>query len=106
MAAPGWRTIEHAQKQGRSYQQIADVQERPRQAVHRTLKGARGRGLTHPDFDGVSSSTLRYWLDWWSDPQRSLAGAEEAGRDPATEAARVRAELEEREAAGLLRKPI
>jgi hypothetical protein len=54
---------------------------------------------------GVPSSTLRYWLWWWSSPDRSPKGVEEKGRDPEEQAALVRAELEAREAAGPLRKP-
>jgi hypothetical protein len=100
------RCIEVAHEAGRSFQQIAEVQERPRQAVHRTLRDSRTAGLTDPVFGGISSSTLRYWLDWWSDASRSADGAEEAGRDPAAEAARVRAELEARFDAGLLRKAV
>jgi hypothetical protein len=100
------RCIEVAHEQGQSFQQIADVQERPRQAVHRTLKGSRTVGLTDPDFGGVSSSTLRYWFAWWTDPTRSPEGAEEAGRDSAVEAAKVRAELEERFAAGLISRVV
>jgi hypothetical protein len=72
------------------------VQDRPRQAVHRKLKSAQSRGFTHPDFDGVDSSTLRYELDWWRDPSRSPEGPEEQGRDPAVNAARILAELEAR----------
>ena len=94
-----------AQAQGFTLQQIGDVQNRPRQAVHRKLKSSNSRGFTHPDFDGVDSSTLRYWLDWWSDPQRSPDGAEEKGRDPVAEAVRIQAELEARYDAGVLRKP-
>ena len=100
------RCIEAAHTSGSSFQQIAEVQGRPRQAVHRTLREARTSGLTDPAFDRVSSSTLRYWLDWWSDPSRSPDGEEEEGRDPATEAARVRAELDARFDAGLLRKAV
>lgn len=98
--------IEVAHESGHSFQQIAEVQERPRQAVHRTLRDSRTSGLTDPVFGGVTSSTLRYWLDWWSDPSRSADGTEEAGRDPATEAARVRAELDARFDVGLLRKAV
>jgi hypothetical protein len=97
---------ETAQRRGHSLQEIAGVQERHPQAVHRTLKSARLEGLTHEDFRGVTSSTLRYWLDWWSDPARRPDGAEEAGRDPRVEANRVRAELQARHDAGLLRKPV
>jgi hypothetical protein len=52
----------------------------------------------------VDSSTLRYWFDWWSADERTSKGAEEAGRDPKTEAARVLAELEARYDAGILKK--
>ena len=100
------RCIETAHEGGHTFQEIADVQERPRQAVHRTLRDSRSAGLTDPAFSRVSSSTLRYWLDWWSDPSRSAEGTEEDGRDPATEAARVRTELQARFDAGLLRKPV
>jgi hypothetical protein len=54
------------------------------------------RGVTHADFDGVDTATLRHWLAWWSDPVRSAHGREEAGRDPATEAARISREIEAR----------
>lgn len=93
-----------AKETGHTLQEIGDVQEKPRQAVHRTLKSAQSRGFTDPAFDGVDSSTLRYWLDWWNDERRIASGTEEAGRDPKTEAARVYAELEARFNAGVLRK--
>jgi transposase-like protein len=93
-----------AKETGHTLQEIGDVQQKPRQAVHRTLKSAQSRGLTDPEFDGVDSSTLRYWFDWWSDGSRDPAGAEEAGRDPTREAVRVQAELEARYDAGILRK--
>jgi hypothetical protein len=54
-------------------------------------------GITHPDFDGVEMATLRYWLGWWSNPERSMYGREEAGRDPEAEAERVRHEIAARE---------
>jgi len=54
-------------------------------------------GVTHPDFDGVEMATLRYWLKWWTSPDRSAYGREEAGRDPRVEAERVRREIEARE---------
>jgi transposase-like protein len=93
-----------AKEDGRTLQEIGEVQQKPRQAVHRKLKSAQSRGLTDKEFDGVDSSTLRYWFDWWSDDTRASSGAEEAGRDPKKEAARVLAELEARYAAGILRK--
>ena len=54
-------------------------------------------GMTHRDFDGVDMATLRYWLRWWSSPERSPYGREEAGRDPEFEAARVRREIKARQ---------
>jgi hypothetical protein len=98
--------IELAQAGGESFQRIGEVLGKPRQAVHRTLKRSQSEGLTHSDFDGVSSSTLRYWLTWWSDPRRRPQGAEEKGRDPKVEAEKVRTELEARRAAGVITKPI
>jgi transposase-like protein len=94
-----------AKASGRTLHEIGAVQDRPRQAVHRKLKSGQSHGFTHPDFDGVNSSTLRYWLDWWSDPARRKNGKEENGRDPKSEAARIMAELEARYDAGILRKP-
>ena len=93
-----------AKDEGHTLQAIGEVQSKPRQAVHRTLKSAQSRGFTDPAFDGVDSSTLRYQFDWWSDEMRTPKGVEEAGRDPKTEAARVLAELEARFDAGILRK--
>ena len=55
-------------------------------------------GRTHPDFDGKSIDTLREWLRWWSEPIRTADGKAEAGRDPREEAAKVRREIEAREA--------
>jgi hypothetical protein len=97
-------TAARAKDEGHTLQAIGEVQSKPRQAVHRTLKAAQSRGFTDPAFDGVDSSTLRYWFDWWSADERTPKGAEEAGRDPKTEAARVLAELEARYDAGVLRK--
>jgi hypothetical protein len=54
-------------------------------------------GVTNRDFDGVDMATLRYWLKWWSSPDRSPYRREEAGRDPKVEAERVRREIEARE---------
>lgn len=91
---------------GQSFQEIGEALERPRQAVHRSVAATKSEGLAYPEYDGVSSSTLRYWLRWWSDPVRTPEGFEEAGRDPARERRKLRKELEARAAAGLLRKPI
>jgi hypothetical protein len=53
-------------------------------------------GKTDPVFDGVPMATLESWLNWWQKPERTWCGGEEAGRDPATEAERVRLEIEAR----------
>jgi hypothetical protein len=93
-----------AKDEGHTLQAIGDIQDKPRQAVHRTLKAARSRGFTDARFEGVDSSTLRYEFDWWSSNERTPNGAEEAGRDPKIEAARVLAELEARYDAGIRKK--
>ena len=54
-------------------------------------------GLTHPDFERVSTARLWHWLEWWSDPARSQE-ADEAGRTPAQEVAKIQAELDARDA--------
>jgi hypothetical protein len=54
------------------------------------------KGLTSAEFDGVPTPTLKHWLGWWEKPERTWCGAEEAGRDPATEARKLRDELETR----------
>ena len=56
-------------------------------------------GATDPDFEGVPMSTLRFWERWWSAPERTRHGPEEAGRDPQVEADKVRREIDAREAA-------
>ncbi len=98
--------MERAQGERRTLEQIGAITQQPRQAVHRSLKASRMEGLTHPDFDGVSSSTLRYWYDWWTDPRRDPNGVEEAGRQPGVEAEKVFKELKARFDAGHLRKPV
>src|SRR5262245_47939340 len=98
--------MELAQDDGESFQKIGDALGKPRQAVHRTVARSRTAGLTDPDFDGVTAPTLRYWLKWWNDPKRRPDGAEEKGRQPKAEAAKVRKELEARMAAGIIDKPI
>jgi hypothetical protein len=54
-------------------------------------------GVTRVEFDGVETATLRYWLEWWTDPARSSHGREEAGRDPAAEAEKIRNEIHARD---------
>jgi transposase-like protein len=101
------RAIQDAREGGQTLARIGDALGTDRQQVHQKLNTAsKIKGLTDPAFDGVGAGTLRYWLRWWSDSERSPFGAEEKGRDPATEAARVRNELEAREKAGLLKKPV
>jgi len=98
--------MENARTENKTLEEIGTAAERPRQAVHRSLKNSNSKGFTHPDFEGVSSSTLRYWLDWWADPARDPNGAEEAGRQPGIEAEKVWRELQARFDAGVLRKPV
>ena len=101
------RAIREASDRGESLSRIGDALGTDKQNIHQKLRSTRGaRGLTGPEFDGVISRTLRFWLWWWSQPERNPSGAEEKGRDPIAEAAKVRAELEARQAAGLLRTPI
>ena len=62
----------------------------------RNYKPANVKGITDSQFDGVPTPTLRYWLEWWQQPERTWCGADEAGRHPAEYAARVQAELDAR----------
>jgi hypothetical protein len=101
------RAIREASDRGESLSRIGDALGTDKQNIHQKLRSTRSaHGLTDPAFDGVISRTLRYWLWWWSQPERHPSGAEEKGRDAGAEAAKVRAELEARHAAGLLRTPI
>jgi transposase-like protein len=101
------RAIQDARENGGTYSQIATALLTDKQNIHHKVRSAgNSKGLTNSEFDGVNSSTLRYWHQWWQKPERSSEGAEEQGRDPRAEAAIVRVELEAREAAGLLRKPL
>jgi len=63
------------------------------------------KGLTSREFDGRDAATLRYWLEWWCDPDRSPDGIEERGRDPIAEAKKVWRELDARYNAGSVRNP-
>lgn len=100
------QAILDARNHGATLSAIADALGTDRQNVHqKLLTASRNRGLSHPDFDGVTSSTLRYWYDWWSKDERTSEGALEDGRDPHAEAEKVRRELDARWDAGLLRKP-
>jgi len=92
-----------AKEAGHTFQEIGEVQAKPRQAVQRTLKSAQSRGWTDPQFDGRDSSTLRYWFDWLTD--QIATGKTVPGRDLEKERAQVIAELEARYDAGILRKP-
>ena len=99
--------IKQASEHGASLARIGNALGTDKQNIHQRLRTtSNAKGFTSPEFDGVISSTLRYWLWWWSSPERSPGGVEEKGRDPREQATMIRAELEAREAAGLLRKPI
>src|SRR5258706_9032431 len=101
------RAIREASDKGESLSRIGDALGTDKQNIHQKLRSTRSApGLTGPEFEGVISPTLRYWLWWWSQPDRNPTGAEEKGREPVAEAAKVRAELEARQEAGLLRTPI
>jgi hypothetical protein len=97
--------IELAREAGMSWQQIGEAQERPRQVVHRqasqTPRRARVRGLTSPEFEHVGTPDLRYWLKWWSAPERTPSGADEDGRDAHIEQEKLRREIEARERLGV-----
>lgn len=100
------RAIKEARESGESLSGIGDALATDRQNVHQKLRTAtQMRGLTGPEFEGVSSGTLRYWYRWWSKPERTAEGAQEGGRDPMAERQKVRGELEARWNAGQLRKP-
>jgi len=49
----------------------------------------------------VGTPDLRFWLRWWSDPERDPSGDEEAGRDPLEEQRKIKAEIEAREKLGV-----
>ena len=53
--------------------------------------------LTAPDFVGVATAELEFWLKWWSGGGWTPAGPEKASRDPRREQERIRAELRARE---------
>jgi hypothetical protein len=97
--------IERARESGMTWEEIGDAQDRPRQVVHRqaskTPHRPRVNGLTSPEFDGVGTPDLRYWLTWWSAPERSRGGVEEKGRDPKEEQQRLVKELAARERLGV-----
>jgi hypothetical protein len=102
-----FHAIKQASERGASLARIGDALGTDKQNIHQKLRTTSNtRGFTNSEFDGVTSSTLRYWLWWWSRPERSATGADEKGREPADQVAMIRAELEARQAAGLLRKPI
>jgi hypothetical protein len=64
--------------------------------IYRHPRRADVAGLTSSEFDGIEMGTLRSWHIWWSETARNSHGREEAGRDPQTEAEKVRAEIEAR----------
>jgi hypothetical protein len=62
-----------------------------------TPRASRLKGLTHPVWDGVSLSKLRYWLGWWQD-ERESAGRVENGWGREEQIERISAEIAAREA--------
>jgi hypothetical protein len=95
-----------ARAQEYTWEEIGAAQGRPRQALQRQASRQAQRppvlGLTAPDFVGVATAELEFWLKWWSGAW-TPAGPEEASRDPMREQERIRAELgarERREGAG------
>jgi len=61
-------------------------------------------GLTAPDFVGVATPELQFWLRWWSAGGWRPEGPGDAPRDPEREQERIRAELEAREQRALAGK--
>jgi len=94
-----------ARESGATWAEIGASQDRPRQTVHRqaskTPHRPRVEGLTLAEYRHVGTSDLRYWLEWWSEPERSPEGREEKGRDPEEEKRKLRAEIEARERLGV-----
>jgi hypothetical protein len=90
-----------ARAQEYTWAEIGAAQGRPRQALQRQASRQAQRppvlGLTAPDFVGVASAELEFWLTWWGGGGWSPAGPEEASRDPRREQERIRAELRARE---------
>ncbi len=89
-----------ARAQDYSWEEIGRAQGRPRQAVQRQARRAqrpRVLGLTAPDFVGVATPELQFWLRWWGAGGWSPEGPGEAPRDPKREQERIRAELTARE---------
>ncbi len=89
-----------ARAQDYSWEEIGRAQGRPRQAVQRQARQARRPrvlGLTAPDFVGVATPELQFWLRWWGAGGWRPEGPGEAPRDPEREQERIRAELTARE---------
>ena len=96
-----------ARAQDCSWEEIGQAQGRPRQAVQRQARQAqrpRVLGLTAPDFVGVATPELQFWLRWWSAGGWRPEGPGDAPRDPEREQERIRAELEAREQRALAGK--
>jgi hypothetical protein len=89
-----------ARAQDYSWEEIGRAQGRPRQAVQRQARQAqrpRVFGLTAPDFVGVATPELQFWLSWWSAGGWTPESPGEAPRDPERVQERIRAELTARE---------
>jgi hypothetical protein len=88
-----------ARAQDYSWEEIGRAQGRPRQAVQRQARQTRPPvlGLTAPDFVGVATPELQFWLRWWGAGGWKPEGPGEAPREPEREQERIRAELTARE---------
>ncbi len=87
-----------ARAQEYTWAEIGAAQGRPRQALQRQATRRRPPvlGLTAPDFVGVATPELEFWLSWWSGGGWTPPGPEEASRDPGREQERIQAELRAR----------
>jgi hypothetical protein len=101
--------IRRAIDDGASLSRVGNALGTDKGDVHYQLRAAgKLAGLTDECFEGRTVSTLRYWLWWWSRPERSTdgSGPGEDGLIAAEQVDLITAELEARQKAGLTRKPI
>src|SRR5436190_1889428 len=70
------QAIRQAIDEGASLRRVGDVLGTHKQTVYDRLRTAgKLTGLTDEIFDGRTVSTLRHWLWWWSQPERSTDGS-------------------------------
>lgn len=103
------RAIREAIEGGASLSRVGSALGTDKSDVQYRLRTAgKLAGLTDERFDGRTVNTLRYWLWWWSQPERNAdgSGPGEDGLIAAEQIALITTELEARRDAGLLRKPI